>query len=138
MSSKFKMSMIALSSAMILLLSGCTATQSTIKEYGADGKITRETTTSESVIKNVADSLKTKTVVVWENGWAAYVSISTATQEDPTPTGKLFAGKVAKGYISLLPGSDITVVPAVIQATREELSVTSGGITATAPGVKNE
>ena len=85
------------------------------------------------MVKAVTGSLQHKSVIIWENGWAGYISLSAATPEAPTPTGKIFAGKVAKGYISLLPDTDLTAVAEVITATRENLSVTRQGIEATGP-----
>ena len=85
------------------LLSACASTSSTILEYDASGKVVKRTETSESVIKTVTDSTKNKSVVVWEDGWAAYISVSSGTTEDPTPHGKIFMGKVNKGAISMLP-----------------------------------
>ena len=114
-----------------LILAGC-GTPTVITELDPEtGRVMRTTETRESVIKSVTDSLRNKSVIIWENGWAGYIALSTATLENPTPTGKIFAGKVAKGYISLLPGTDLTAVAEVITATREDLSVTHQGIAAT-------
>ncbi len=118
---------------MVLILTGC-GTSTVITELEPEtGRVVRVTETHESVVKAVTGSLQHKSVIIWENGWAGYISLSAATPEAPTPTGKIFAGKVAKGYISLLPDTDLTAVAEVITATRENLSVTRQGIEATGP-----
>lgn len=113
------------------VLSACTSTTSTILEYDETGNLIKRTESSESVIKTVTDSTKNKSVIVWEDGWAAYFSVSSGTAEDPTPHGKLFAGKVNKGAISILP--DQTALPGIakiIQATKSDISASlTEGIT---------
>ena len=105
------------------LLSACASTSSTILEYDASGKVVKRTETSESVIKTVTDSTKNKSVVVWEDGWAAYISVSSGTTEDPTPHGKIFMGKVNKGAISMLPNqSGLTGISTIIQSTKSDVS----------------
>ena len=106
-----------------VLLSACASTSSTILEYDASGKVVKRTETSESVIKTVTDSTKNKSVVVWEDGWAAYISVSSGTTEDPTPHGKIFMGKVNKGAISLLPNQNgLPGISRIIQATKNDVS----------------
>lgn len=115
-----------------MLLTGCfTGTTSTVTEYDtATGKIVKVTETGESVVKSITQATKDKTCIAWESGWAAYISASTATTEDPTPTVKMGVGKVDKGAISLHPEhKDIqTVLPAIIQATRDNLTVSPDGV----------
>ena len=113
---------------VVVLLSGCSTTRSVVKEFDVAGNIVKETVTTDSVVKELTASTAGKTVIVWENGWAAYLSISTATIEDPTPTGKMFAGKTAKGLISALPNQNWENLPEVIRATREDLNVSAQGI----------
>lgn len=111
-------------------LTGCLSpTQTTITEYGADGKIVKETITSESVIKSVTDSTKDKSVIVWESGWIAYMSATTATAENPSPTFKLGAGKLDKGAITLHKDHKEISIPEVIKSTRSELEVSTSGVT---------
>ena len=116
----------------LTLLTGCfTGTTSTVTEYDiATGKITKVTNTGESVIKSVANSTKDKSVITWESGWLAYISASTSTVEDPTPTFKMGVGKTDKGAITIhQKHKDIaSVLPAVIQATRDNLTVTPDGV----------
>ena len=116
----------------LTLLTGCfTGTTSTVTEYDiATGKITKVTNTGESVIKSVANSTKDKSVITWESGWLAYISASTSTAEDPTPTFKMGVGKTDKGAITIhQKHKDIaSVLPAVIQATRDNLTVTPDGV----------
>lgn len=111
-------------------LTGCLSpTQTVITDYGADGKIVKETVTSESVIKSVTDSTKDKSVIVWESGWIAYMSATTATAENPSPTFKIGAGKIDKGAITLHKYHKEISIPEVIKATRSELEVTTTGVT---------
>lgn len=116
----------------LTLLTGCfTGTTSTVTEYDiATGKITKVTNTGESVIKSVANSTKDKSVITWESGWLAYISASTSTAEDPTPTFKMGVGKTDKGAITIHQKHKniASVLPAVIQATRDNLTVTPDGI----------
>lgn len=116
----------------LTLLTGCfTGTTSTITEYDiATGKITKVTNTGESVIKSVANSTKDKSVITWESGWLAYISASTSTAEDPTPTFKMGVGKTDKGAITIHQKHKniASVLPAVIQATRDNLTVTPDGV----------
>lgn len=112
-----------------IIMTGCAATKSTVTEFDKDGKITKTTETSESVVSTLTKSTKDKTVIIWESGWAAYLSASTATQEDPTPTMKLFAGKTDKGIISLHKDQkSLDKVPEIIYATKYDLEVSSTGV----------
>ena len=122
-----------------LLLSGCAATQSTITEYDAAGNILKKTETSESIIATVTKSTQGKTVVMWEDGWAGYISISSGTTEDPTPHGKIFAGKVNKGAISILPNqSGLPGIAKIIQATKSDVSVSlTDGVTSTSSEIQS-
>ena len=120
-----KLILFFLCAALAAMLSACASTSSTILEYDASGKVVKRTETSESVIKTVTDSTKNKSVVVWEDGWAAYISVSSGTTEDPTPHGKIFAGKVNKGAISMLPNqSGLTGISTIIQSTKSDVSAT--------------
>lgn len=113
-----------------LLLTGCAATRSMITEYDSAGNILKKTETSESIIATVTKSTQGKTVVMWEDGWAGYISISSGTTEDPTPHGKIFAGKVNKGAVSILPTQqNLPGIAKIIQATKSDLSVGLDGAT---------
>ena len=137
MSTKVKSVIGAVSIIVVLLLlavaiCGCTSTETVIREYDAEGNLIRKTCTSESLVKDVTESTKNKTVIAWENGWAAYLSASTATQEDPTPHVKMWAGKAAKGVISALPEQqNWEGIAKTINATREDLKVSASGMEAT-------
>ncbi|WP_337748051.1 hypothetical protein [Victivallis vadensis] len=110
--------------ATAVLLPGCTATRSVITEYDAAGKVVKKTESSESVIHTVTKSTQNKTIVMWEDGWTAYISVSSGTTEDPTPCGKIFAGKVNKGAISILPNqSGLPGIARIVQATKSDLEV---------------
>ena len=122
-----------------LLLSGCAATRSTITEYDAAGNILKKTETSESIIATVTKSTQGKTVVMWEDGWTGYISISSGTTEDPTPHGKIFAGKVNKGAISILPNqTGLPGIAKIIQATKSDDSVSlTDGVSATSSEIQS-
>lgn len=123
-----KLFTLILSAITMFVLTGCAATRSTITEYDASGNILKKTETSESVISSVVKSTKNKSVIIWEDGWAGYISVSSGTTEDPTPHGKLFAGKVNKGAVSLLPNqSGLPGIAKIIQATKSDLSVSFDG-----------
>ena len=121
-----------------LLLSGCAATRSTITEYDAAGNILKKTETSESIIATVTKSTQGKTVVMWEDGWAGYISISSGTTEDPTPHGKIFAGKVNKGAVSILPNQqNLLGIAKIIQATKSDVSLSlTDGVSATSSEIQ--
>lgn len=112
----------------MFVFTGCASTQSTITEYDASGNILKKTETSESVISSVVKSTKNKSVIIWEDGWAGYISVSSGTMDDPTPHGKIFAGKVNKGAVSILPDqSGLPGIAKIIQATKSDLSVSFDG-----------
>ena len=116
--------------SVALLLSGClAATRSTVTEYDANGRIERVTETTESVVTSLTKSTANKTVVAWESGWAAYISGSTATNDDPTPHVKMFAGKTDKGVISALPNqTGWEGIAETIRATKYDLQLTPNGV----------
>ncbi len=128
---KTKLFTLILSAAALFVLTGCAATKSTITEYDASGNILKKTETSESVISSVVKSTKNKSVIIWEDGWAGYISVSSGTLDDPTPHGRIFAGKINKGAVSLLPNqSGLPGIAKIIQATKSDLSVGLDGATA--------
>ena len=119
-----KLFTLLLSAAALFVLTGCAATKSTITEYDASGNILRKTETSESVISSVTKSTRNKSVIIWEDGWAGYISVSSGTLDDPTPHGRIFAGKINKGAVSLLPNqSGLPGIAKIIQATKSDLSI---------------
>lgn len=112
-----------------LFLTACFApTQTTVSEYNAEGKLVKTTVTSQSVIKSVVESTKDKSLITWQSGWAAYMSASTATTEDPTPTFKIGAGKIDKGMITLHKDHKDLNVPEIIKSTRSQLTVATTGV----------
>ena len=131
---------LGIATLILTLATGCASTSSTILEYDASGNVVKRTETSESVIKTVTDSTKNKSVVVWEDGWAAYISVSSGTTEDPTPHGKIFAGKVNKGAISMLPNqSGLTGISTIIQSTKSDVSASlTEGVSATSSEIKTQ
>ena len=127
---KTKLFTLILPAVALFVFTGCAATQSTITEYDASGNLIKKTETSESVISSVVKSTKNKSVIMWEDGWAGYISISSGTTEDPTPHGKIFAGKINKGAVSILPDQkNVVGIAKIIQATKSDLSVNSNGMT---------
>ena len=119
-----KLFLFLLCGAIAAMVAGCAATRSVVTEYDAAGNVSRITESSESVIKTVTASTQGKTVVMWEDGWAAYISVSSGTTEDPTPHGKIFAGKVNKGAVSILPNqTSLPGIARIIQATKSDLDV---------------
>ena len=125
---------------LILIATGCASTSSTILEYDASGNIIKQTQTSESVIKTVTDSTKNKSVIVWEDGWAAYLSVSSGTTEDPTPHGKIFAGKINRGGVSILPNqTGLAGIAKIIQATKSDVSASlTDGVSATSSEIQTK
>lgn len=114
---------------LAVLVTGCTATKTIVTEIDpATGKAVKVTETTESVVSTLTKSTENKTVIAWESGWAAYISASTATQEDPTPTVKMFAGKTDKGIISAHKDQNWEKLPDVIRATKYELNVSAAGV----------
>ena len=112
-----------------IFLCGCTSTRSVITEFDQSGKITKRKETSESVISSLMTSTKDKSVIIWEDGWAAYISGSTGTVEDPTPHGKIFCGKVNTGWISLQKDQrDVSEIAQIIQATKSDITVALDGV----------
>ena len=112
-----------------IFLCGCTSTRSIVTEFDQSGKVTKRTETSESVISTVMGSTNNKRVIIWEDGWAAYISGSTGTFDDPTPHGKIFCGKVNKGWISILTDQqNIDQIASIIQATKSDISVSAEGL----------
>ena len=107
-------------------------------EFDAEGNVIKTTTTSESVIKTVVASTQGKSVLAWEDGWAAYLSVSSGTLEDPTPHGKMFAGKTNRGALSLLPNQQgLPGIARIIQATKSDLSASlTDGVAATSSEIQ--
>ena len=68
-------------------------------------------------------------MIIWEDGWAAYISGSTGTVDNPTPRGKIFCGKVNKGWISIMTGQqNIDQIARIIQATKSDISLSAEGL----------
>ena len=124
--------------AVAFIAAGCASTTTTITEFDADGNVIRTTETSESVIKTVVASTQGKSVLAWEDGWAAYLSVSSGTLEYPTPHGKMFAGKTNRGALSLLPNQQgLPGIARIIQATKSDLSASlTDGVAATSSEIQ--
>lgn len=119
--------------AAAVLLTGCTATKTIVTELDpATGKAVKVTETAESVVSTLTKSTANKTVIAWESGWAAYISASMATTEDPTPSVKMFAGKTDKGIISAhKEQQNWEKLAEVIKATKYELELSADGMKST-------
>lgn len=122
--------------AVAVLLTGCTATKTIVTELDpATGKAVKVTETTESVVSTLTHSTANKTVIAWESGWAAYISASMATTEDPTPSVKMFAGKTDKGIISAHKDQkEWSNLAKVIKATKYELELSTDGMKSTGGG----
>jgi hypothetical protein len=118
------------------LFCGCTATKTVISELDpSTGKTVKVTETTESVVSTLTQSTSNKTVIAWESGWAAYISASMATAEDPTPSVKMFAGKTDKGIISAhKEQQNWEKLAEVIKATKYELELSTEGMKSTGGG----
>ena len=133
---KLFMVLIVCSAAMFLI--GCASTHSTVTEFDSAGNIVKQLESSESVIKTVMESTANKSVIIWEDGWAGYISISSGTIEDPTPHGKIYAGKTNKGWISLLPDQRGTGnISKIIQATKSDVAISLEGITSSSSSTQS-
>ena len=129
---------IAAIAVIAAVMTGCTSTESVITEFDAAGKITRRTETSESVIKTISKGTANKSVIIWEDGWAGYISVSAGTIEDPTPHGKIFAGKTNKGWVSILPNQqNLAEIAKIIKATKSDVAVSLKGIAATGSEIQS-
>lgn len=119
-----------LSLIVLLTITGCVTDNPTIYKFDKDGKLIEKIEGGESsAIDKITESTKNKTVIAWTDGWAAYMTVSTATTENPTPTAKMFAGKVAKGVIAILKDQkNVSNIAKIIQATKTDLSVSASGI----------
>lgn len=130
---KSLLSFIVLAVLLLMVGFGCATAQTTICEFDKDGKITKKTVTGErDAIDKITASTKNKTVIAWTDGWLAYLVVSIATPENPTPTAKMGAGKVAKGLITILPGQqNVAEIAKIIEATKTTLTVSTKGINST-------
>lgn len=123
---------VALAFLALFAVAGCT-TATTITEIDpATGAVVKITKTERDPFDKITESTKDKTVVAWSNGWAAYIRATTATTENPTPTGEIYAGKIAKGVITLHKDQkNADRIPAIIAATREDVAIDLTGIKST-------
>jgi len=123
-----KFLMFAMVLMALVFVTGC----STSKIYEIDpatGKVIKYTETETDIAGTIAQSLKDKSVFIWQTGWAGYVSVSPGTTEDPSPHGKFFIGKRDGGYFSLNKehqNIDFDGLAKCIQATHSDLSISAG------------
>ena len=125
-------------------VTGCLSnTSSVIKEFDTSGKLVKETTTQESVVKTLIDSTKNKVVWASDQGWAAgiYFVPPASSAENPAGVLKIIAGKndmtMLTAPVSPIPESAVVNAiggfSSMIAAGRAgTLSVTSNGVSAVA------
>ena len=122
----------------LVAVTGCT-TKTIVTEFDQSGKVVKVTETDRDPFDKITESTRDKSIVAWSNGWAAYIRATTATTENPTPTGEIYAGKVAKGLITLHKDQqNADQIPAIIAATREDVTVDMTGIKSQASDTKKE
>lgn len=122
----------------LVAVTGCT-TKTIVTEFDQSGKVVKVTETDRDPFDKITESTRDKSIVAWSNGWAAYIRSTTATTENPTPTGEIYAGKVAKGLITLHKDQqNADQIPAIIAATREDVTVDMTGIKSQASDTKKE
>jgi hypothetical protein len=94
------------------------------------GNIIKVEEIEKGAIDKLMESVKDKTIIVWRSGWAGYISASPATFQDPTPSIKIFAGKMNEGYISLNKEVDVnwSGLANAISATNNTLNISATGI----------
>ncbi len=119
--------------AALFAVAGC-STPTTVTEYDSSGAVTKTTVTERDIVDKLTESTRHKLVFAWSNGWSAYVEavMSEASSGTITPTGKIFAGKVGKGYLSIPEGfscPNINIAD-IVAATHENLSVGFTGASA--------
>lgn len=124
-------------------LTGTTETTTTITEFDTDGKVTKTTVTNastESIVSSVMDSTKEKSLVVWDNSFKAYLSVSWGDTSTPTPHVDMGIGKNDKGYFSLHKNHGAEYGERMIQAARaQEITISNTGIeTSSGKGANKE
>jgi len=115
---------------LIVFFTGCSTTN-TVTTYDSAGNIVKIEEVETGAIDKLIESVKDKSLVIWKSGWAAYVAASPATTQDPTPTVKMFAGKIDEGYISVHKDAediDWDGVAKAISATNKSLNISVAGI----------
>ena len=136
---KTVVSVLSALSVLSVLLTGCMVGggTTTVKEFDADGKLTKETVSKKPFVGYITDSTKDKTLVVWTSGWVGELSVALMTSEDPTPHFKIYAGKLDKGIISAKPDTkDWEGISKAILATKQDVNVSLSGISGTSSGSK--
>lgn len=115
----------------LFVLAGC-STPYKLTSYDEKGNITAVAEGEKDVIDKITESTKDKLVLGWSTGWAGYIKavITEAETGTVTPTGEIYAGKVAKGYLSIPKNFDAKNVniPLIVSATHENVAVGLTGI----------
>ena len=107
------------------------STVSTITTYDEKGNIIKVEKIEKGAVDKLMESVKDKTLIIWRSGWAGYISASPATIQDPTPTFKIFAGKMDEGYISINKENkdlDWKGISEAISATNKSLKISAKGM----------
>lgn len=124
-------------------LTGTTETSTTITEFDTDGKVTKTTVTNastESIVSSVMKATKEKSLVIWDNSFKAYLSVSWGDPSTPTPHVDMGIGKNDKGYFSLHKNHDAAHGERMIQAARaQEITISPTGMeTSSGKGANKE
>lgn len=113
-------------------LTGTTETKTTITEFDSEGKVVKTTVTdasTESIVASVMNATREKSVVVWDNSFKAYLSVSWGAVDNPTPHVDAGIGKNDRGYFSLHKNHDSSDGERMIQAARaQEISIKATGM----------
>lgn len=124
-------------------LTGTTETSTTITEFDTDGKVTKTTVTNastESIVSSVMEATKEKSLVIWDNSFKAYLSVSWGDTSTPTPHVDMGIGKNDKGYFSLHKNHGAEYGERMIQAARaQEITISPTGMeTSSGKGANKE
>jgi len=126
-----KYSLFVLSCTVLpIAMTACfSSSEDQVREFDPSGVLIREENRSESPIRSVLNSVRGKTVILWDNSWIAFITASSFSLEDPAPVFKMGIGHADKGYISLLEQHDFSSIPETVRAVREgSLSLSPSGV----------
>ena len=89
---------------MILLLNGCTTTN-TLVEFDKSGHITKKVILEENSFGKLMNEMKGKDIAWWHNGWFFDIEVSLMNSETYIPAVILKGGNANNGHISLTKDS---------------------------------
>ncbi|MDD4817128.1 MAG: hypothetical protein PHI85_04065 [Victivallaceae bacterium] len=128
--------MMSLSFLFAAAAAGCAATTSTISKYDAEGRLTRVSETSQSVVSSVVASTKDKLVLVNDQSMAIGLRALPPGSSTDAPSGtlELLFGRNDRVLLTVppaMPAATVKAMASVIQASRAgEVNVSATGITA--------